>query len=253
MSNLEEITNYLDQLLDVSEFRDECQNGLQVESPKIKVRKVALAVDSGLSVIEQAVKSKAQLLIVHHGIFWGQPCNIRGILSKKINLLLTNGCSLYASHLPLDSHLKYGNAARLAHFLKLKDIKPFCHYRGMPIGVKARVRKPQTLATILSDCAKIPSAISPVVLPFGKKDITNIGIVTGSGSMALQSCADEDLDLLISGEAKQEAYHNARELKVNAIFAGHYATETFGVKAVGELLQDKFGVKTTFIDQPTGI
>lgn len=253
MADLFEISKFLDDLLDISHFIDDSQNGLQVESPRHKINKIAVAVDSGLSIIDQAIKLKAQLLIVHHGFFWNKPQNISGMLAKKVTKLIQNGCSLYAAHLPLDSHIKYGNAAELANFLKLTQVKEFCEYRGKSVGVSARCKHPQSLQKIIDECKKIPSSIEPLVLPFGRKDITNIGIVTGSGSFALQECADRGLDLLISGESKQEVYHLAKELKINAIFAGHYATETFGVKALAKVLEKKFQIKSIFIDEPTGI
>lgn len=253
MEKLSEIVSYLDRVLNTEDFEDDSQNGLQVESDNKRISRVGLAVDSGLSVIEEAVKSKVQLLIVHHGIFWNTPVNLNGILGKKISLLMKNGCSLYTSHLPLDGHLSLGNAAVIARRLKLKNIQPFCKYGKNFIGVKAQCSAGFPLRHFEEQAKLFPAAGNVVVLPFGKKDIRNIGIVTGSGSFALSACASDELDLLISGEPKQSAYHTAKELKMNAIFAGHYATETFGVRAVGEHLQKRFNLKTIFIDQPTGI
>ena len=253
MANLFDITRHLDKLLKTGEFVDQSQNGLQVESKRKSVTKVSVAVDCGLSIIEEAVKQKSHLLIVHHGLFWNKPLYVVDAMSKKLSLLLQNGCSVYASHLPLDSNLKVGNAAQLARFLKLKKIESFCNYHSNFVGVKAQCQKPLALKQIVDHCKKIPYSIEPILLPFGKKEIKNIGIVTGSGSFALQECAGENLDLLVSGEAKQEAFHLAKELKMNAVFAGHYATETFGVLALAEEIKQRFNVRINFINQPTGI
>jgi dinuclear metal center YbgI/SA1388 family protein len=253
MANAAEISQFLDELLNTPLFRDDSQNGLQVESKPVKIKRVAVAVDSGLSIINKAIKLKCQLLIVHHGIFWNKPYLLNGILGKKIRLLLESGCSLYASHLPLDSHLKYGNAAQLAKFLEIGELKPFCLYHSNYVGVKGVSKKLTSLRELSERSKKLTGSIEPIVLPFGKKDIKNIGIVTGSGSFALEDCANEGLDVLISGEAKQSVYHTAKELGINAIFAGHYATETFGVIELGKVLEKKFKVKSLLIDEPTQI
>ncbi len=253
MANLKDISDYLDKILDSQSFIDESQNGLQVESNSGEISKIAFAVDSGLSIIEKCIKLKCKLLVVHHGLFWNKPYLLNGILAKKIRLLMENGCSVYASHLPLDGSLKYGNAALVAKYLKLIDIKPFCLYKSNFIGIKASSSKPLEISQIVEKCKLMRGSIQPIVLPFGKKDIKKIGIVTGSGSMAIEDCANEGLDLLISGEAKQSAFHHAKELCINAIFAGHYATETFGVLGLAKELERKFKIKSFFIDEATGI
>lgn len=253
MASALEISDYLDSLLQISQFKDDSQNGLQVDAASKKVSTVAVAVDSGLSIIEKAIKLKAQILIVHHGMFWNSPFSLRGIEGEKVRKLIENGCSLYGAHLPLDSHLKFGNAALLAKFLGLSDIEPFFEYHGKSIGVRTSSKQPLKLQDIVEKCKKMSGAIEPLVLPFGRKDIKNIGIVTGSGSVALEECKKLGLDLLVSGESKQSAYHLAKELQINAVFAGHYATETFGVIALGKELERKFKLKSIFIDEPTGI
>lgn len=253
MAQLNSVISCLDSLLRSGEFADSAYNGLQVDGGESDVRLVAYAVDSGLSVIEAAVKAEADLLIVHHGLMWGGEQAVVGPYGKKVELLMRHHCSLYASHLPLDAHREVGNGFELARHIGLENLEPFCQYKGQMIGAKGMSQKSQPLEKFIELAKTIPGALEPVVLPFGKREIQRVGIVTGSGSFAIHSAAQDGLDLLISGEAKQEAYHLAKELKVNAIFAGHYATETFGVSALARRLQKDFDVKTIFIDEPTGI
>lgn len=253
MTNLNEIIPFLNTLLESTSFDDASSNGLQVESPETTISKVALSVDSGLSIIERAVSEQAQLLIVHHGLFWGDIRSISGVLAKKITLLIQSRCSLYASHLPLDAHQQVGNGSELARFLGAIDIKPFCEYRGKLIGAQGSFEKLTSIDEITEKCRNIPHSKGLTILPFGKKEIKNIGIVTGSGAFAITKCKEEGLDLLVSGEPKHEAYHLAKELGINAIFAGHYATETFGVLALGRELRNKYGVETIFLNEETGI
>lgn len=247
------LVEYLDQTLAVKNYDDLASNGLQVQCGASAVARVALAVDSGLSVIEKATAAAAQLLIVHHGLFWGDCHALTGPLAKKVAQLMQAGCSLYAAHLPLDGHVELGNAVELARFLGLAEITPYFDYRGMPIGARARSAKSITIESLAAKCAAISGAIAPLILPFGKREIETIGIVTGSGSFAIPIAAAAGIDLLLSGEPKQESYHLARDLGLNVLFAGHYATETFGVRAVGRALEKQFNVGTIFIDEPTGI
>ena len=253
MPVLKQVIDFLDGLLAPQDFSDFALNGLQVEAGHGDITHVACAVDAGLSIFEKAVAAKAQLLLVHHGLFWGESAPITGVLAKKLKVLLEGGCSLYSSHLPLDAHLEVGNAARFAAYLGLKEIEPFYPYRGKNIGIRAKVSSPITIEAICEKCAALPGAINPTILRFGKSEIRTIGIATGSGAFAIPYTAAAGVDLLISGEPKHESYHSAKELGVNALFVGHYATETFGVRALAETLEREFRLKATFIDEGSGI
>jgi dinuclear metal center YbgI/SA1388 family protein len=252
MKNIDQIASYLNQLLKIHEFKDSSLNGLQVSQGKYPVNKIAVSVDSGLSVIENAISQKANLLIVHHGLFWGQEQPITDVLAEKIKILLLNECSLYASHLPLDAHLKFGNASQLALALGLKQIKPAFKYHANTIGVIAKNSK-LTINQLIKKSQSWPGNIEPLYLNFGTNKLNKIGIVTGSGSSMLHEAKKLKIDLLISGEPKHESYHLAKELKLNALFLGHYCTETFGVRAIASHLNKKFNIKTSFIDEPSGI
>jgi dinuclear metal center YbgI/SA1388 family protein len=217
------------------------------------VSKVAVAVDSGESIIEKAIAAKAELLIVHHGLLWGHEQPITGAFGRKIRKLITGGCSLYASHLPLDGHPEVGNNALLAKFFELSIDSMFVMAGAKPIGVSAHSSVPRSLDFFLTKAKSLIGFGPSLALPFGPTEIRRVGIISGSGSSELHVAAELGMDLLISGEPKQSAYHQCKELKINALFAGHYATETVGVRALGDLLEKQFGVASVFIDEPTGI
>jgi dinuclear metal center YbgI/SA1388 family protein len=250
-----EIARFLDAELEVKKFSDIALNGLQIEAIGTDVSTVALAVDSGLSVMQEAVSRGAQLLVVHHGVFWGKVEPLVGPWAKKASLCLSNGLSLYAAHLPLDGHPILGNAAQIATtVLNATDVEPDFAYHGNPVGVRARLRTPTDLDQIAQQLRLCDGVMTdPLVLPFGRTKIETVGIVTGSGSFAIPEVVRNGLDLLISGEPKQEAYHTARELACSAIFMGHYASETFGVRALQRVLESRFGVQSIWISEPTGI
>lgn len=247
------VVGFLNNILSPEKYKDACFNGLQVDSGNVEIKKVGLSVDSGLSILEAAIENKCDLLICHHGIIWGGESSINGILAKKLQLLIKNNCSLYTSHLPLDGNLEIGNNAELARFFSLSDIEPFFSIDGMTIGVKAKTTKTEDIQFFISKSSDMIGKIQPTVLPFGKNQIDTVGIVSGSGSSAIAVCVEENLDLLISGEPKQESYHLAKDLSQSALFLGHYATETFGVKALGKRLETEFNIETIFINEPTGI
>lgn len=259
MAQLQSICQFLDTLLEPHLYSDLALNGLQVEatSPEANIQKIAVAVDAGQSVIESAITWGANILIVHHGIYWGRLQPITGILGRKIRTLVEGRCSLYASHLPLDGHREVGNGFELARYVDLRDIDGFFEIDGRTVGAHGVCSSPETIDFFLEKLASLPGAVRPVVFPFGPSKIERVAIVTGSGAQAIPLCdrgnGDRRFDLLISGEPKQEAYHSAKETGVNVIFAGHYATETFGVRALGARLKDRFDIETRFIDEPTGV
>lgn len=252
MAELSAIITYLNELLIPGAFSDSAFNGLQVESSST-VTTVAVAVDAGESVIEKAIAAKAELLIVHHGLLWGHEQPISGTFGRKIRRLVQGGCSLYASHLPLDGHVEVGNNALLAKFFDLSFDSMFVMAGTKPIGVAAHSPTPRSIDFYLHRARGLIGFGPHLVLPFGPAQITRVGIVSGSGSSELTAAAELGMELLISGEPKQSAYHQCKELGINALFAGHYATETVGVRAVGDLLHNKYGITSIFIDEPTGI
>jgi dinuclear metal center YbgI/SA1388 family protein len=252
--SLPDVVNFLNQELNVSCYSDIAHNGLQVESPRRDLITVGFAVDAGMSVLTEACRRNCQLLVVHHGIMWGKLEPFVGPLARKLALCLEQGLSLYAAHLPLDGHTTLGNAAQLARFLGATDIQPFFHYKGSSIGALATLPTPRSLAEITSQLSQCEGALNPpLTLPFGRTIVQRIGIATGSASSLIPETVERGLDLLITGEPKQEAYHSARDLNCSVVCMGHYASETFGVRALERVLEEKFGVKTEWISEPTGI
>ena len=253
-ANLREICSFLDTALNTKAYKDASLNGLQIESSAPTIKKIGFSVDAGHSVAEKAVKAGCQLLVVHHGVLWGDCAPIVGPWARKLSLFLGNGLSLYASHLPLDGHQELGNAAQLASLLKLTETSPCFTYGGAPIGVRGRLTQPASIRSISSMLSGIEGVLTPpLVLPFGKEEVQTVGIATGSGTMVIPECAQLGIDLLITGEPKQSAYHEAMEHGVSVLCVGHYASETFGVRALERVLSERFRVETTWISEPTGI
>jgi dinuclear metal center YbgI/SA1388 family protein len=253
LPELSDICGYLHGLLEVDTYQDMALNGLQIESPVSQISKVGFAVDSGLSVMQRAAARGCNLLVVHHGLLWGKCEPFTGPLARKLQLCMVSGLSLYAAHLPLDGHLEVGNAAQIAQGLGMVGVEGFLNYGPRTIGIRGELPTELSLEAIFERVSVLCKNPSPLLLPFGKKTIRTVAVVTGSGSTAIPDVAHAEIDLLISGEPKQEAYHRAKELGCSVLFAGHYATETFGVRALERVLAQRFRVETEWIDEPTGI
>ena len=249
---LKRITGFLDETLKANEFSaDSAMNGLQVEA-SADVKRVATAVDVSDRSIRRAAASGAGLLIVHHGLFWGEPVPLTGVMARRIGLLFDKGLSLYAAHLPLDCHPAIGNNARLAEIFGLERTRPFGRYHGMIIGLHGSLPRPMTPAGIARKLKNNLGAGSRI-FPFGSGNIKKLGIVSGGGASLVGDAAEAGCDALLTGETSHSAYHLAREARVTLICAGHYATETVGVRALGELVGSELGLPVKFIDEPTGL
>ena len=249
--NRDELVAYLDEYLHIGTFDDSSNNGLQVEGGD-KVNRLALAVDASLASIEGTIAASAQMLLVHHGLFWGQPILVAGPHRRRLERLLTAGVSLYAAHLPLDCHPQVGNNATLARWLGLQEIAPFGNYRGHEIGIEGRLAAPLSLAGFV---AQVEGALGETVIkvwPFGSDSVQRVAIVSGSAASLLDQVAALGVDVYLTGEVSHSAYHQARELNLNVVFGGHYTTETAGLKALAEHLNQRLGLETVFLDLPTG-
>lgn len=253
MNNRDEIIHYLTENLQPEIFDDTALNGLQIEGRE-KINKIAVAVDAGQSVIEEAIRSKADMLIVHHGIFWGKPQAITGVFKDKLALCLSAGLNLAAWHLPLDAHLTWGNNIALARLIGLANPTPCFPYCGKEIGICGNTLSGASLDSILASLSTLPGASAEIHhLPFGPAVPKKIAIVSGGGANALYEAHSIGIDTLITGEPRQACYHYAAEEHLNVVFAGHYATETLGVCELGKALAAKFALSWEFIDMPTGI
>ena len=232
------------------EFNEAAVNGLQVEGDD-EVERVAIAVDACQHTIDAAVDAGATMLIVHHGLFWGREQPLTGPHGRRVRSLVKGGLNLYASHLPLDANEAHGNNSELGRLLGLEEMVPFGSYRGTPIGWGGRAA-PRTLDEI-GALLERKLGFTPKLFAFGPEKVERIAMVSGGGSSSIGEAISEGYDLLITGEAPHYAFFDAEEGGVNLALAGHYASETLGVKALGRAIEAKFGLPVTFIDHPTGL
>ena len=245
------IVRYCDGILRTAEVEDYdgALNGLQVENHGT-VSRIAAAVDASVATVKLAIREQADLLLVHHGLFWSARHPWTGRHYELLRLLAGNNLAVYSSHLPLDLHPKLGNNARLCAALGFRNLKPFFHEKNQFLGFQTRTRIARAnLATRLGRV--LGGAVR--VLPGGPGVCQRIGVVTGGAGSQLQQAASEGVDTFITGEGPHWTFALAQELGLNALYGGHYATETFGVKALAVALARKFGVPWSFIDHPTGL
>jgi dinuclear metal center YbgI/SA1388 family protein len=243
----DEILSFLDRELEVERFRDYGPIGLQVAGREA-VGRVALAVSSTLEVFEAAEEYEADLLIVHHGLFWdGDSRVVDELMRRRLETLFRAGITLAAYHLPLDAHRELGNNAQLALALGVEVGGWFLEDRGAPIALHGQFHEPLS-ASALATRVEAETGRAPLVLPGGRDPIRTIGICSGGAARSIRAAAARGLDAWLTGEPSEDSRALAAELGVSLIAAGHYATETFGVRAVGRELERRFGVTTSFID-----
>ncbi len=246
-----ELTDFLDHYLNITAIEDRSLNGLQVDNSG-EVSKVACAVDASLAAFRAAADCGAELLLVHHGLFWGEPLPLVGPFYERIRLLLESDLALYAAHLPLDLHPEVGNNACIQEALGWPAAGEFGDYHGTVIGRLVEFPAGKSLDEI-TDIVRERLGSTPLVWNFGPKTIIKAGYVSGGAVSLLHQAIAAGLDLMITGEPSHSSYWEAKEAGINVIFAGHYATETLGVKALARLLKKKFEIETEFIDLPTGL
>ena len=228
---------------------DGAVNGLQVENSGA-ITHIAAAVDASLATIKLAIAASADLLMVHHGLFWNtrQPWTEKNY--ELLHLLLENDLAVYSSHLPLDFHPKLGNNVILSAALGLKNTRPFLLKDGQHYGLQSRT---EISRTALAANIQRATGEKPLVMPGGKEICRRIGVITGGAGDLLQKAAAEGVDTFITGEGPHWTFALAEELGVNVFYGGHYATETFGVKALAAELSRKFNLPWKFLDHPTGL
>lgn len=241
-----QLSALLDRTLKVAAFQDRSRNGLQV-SNRGPVTRIACGVDASLAFFEDAAALGANFLICHHGISWGDSlCRITELNYRRIELLMRHNMALYACHLPLDAHPVLGNNAQIADVLGLGSRKPFGQYHGSAIGVIGRLRGSMPLAAF-KRLVQHKVGRETRCMDFGPATVRRVAIVSGGAADHVEEAAAEAADVFLSGEPKLLAYSLARELGINAIFAGHYDTEAFGVRAVAAMLQKRVRIPATFI------
>ena len=233
---------------DIGDY-DGAVNGLQAANSG-GVTRIAATVDASLATVKLAVASGVDLLIVHHGLFWSprQPWTEKN--HDLLRLLVENDLAVYSSHLPLDAHPNLGNNAQLCAVLGLKNLKPFFLTHGQTIGFKTQTNISRAE---LAKRLERATGVKPKIIPGGKDICQRIGVVTGGAGGDLKIAADEGVDTFITGEGPQWTFAMAEELGLNVLYGGHYATETFGVKALAAHLSRKFRLSWEFLDHPTGL
>lgn len=238
--------------IDALAGKDDSLNGVQVSRDDSPVSHVAFAVDACAQSIARAAQAGCQVLFVHHGLFWGAPARLEGSMLERVRLLVQYNMALYACHLPLDMHPELGNNAVLADMLQLRDRQPFGEYHGMQIGVRGVFAHPVTpdeaIRRILPDGSRPRAHIAS-----GRKTLHSAAVVSGGAPFEALQAFGKGIDLFVTGEPSHSIYHQVVEEGLEFIAAGHYATETWGVRAVAARLEKEHGIRTTFIDLPTGL
>jgi dinuclear metal center YbgI/SA1388 family protein len=240
---------HLDRLLAVDEFRDYGPNGLQVPGPS-EVQTVVTGVSANGQLIDAAVAEGADLVLVHHGLYWrGDPQEITPLLHRRLKPLLVNDVALAAYHLPLDAHLEHGNNALLAERIGGgTDARRFAD-----VGVAITFEEPLRIDELTARVRSAVDGREPLVIPAGPEQIRTLGIVTGAASDDVLTAIDLGLDAFLTGEPAERANSIATDAGIHFLAAGHHATETFGVRRLGDLLAREFGVRHVYVDVPNPI
>ena len=249
---LKDLISYIDSLLKVNDFKDHSPNGLQVEG-SASIEKVVTGVSASLELFNQAKEENADLVLVHHGMFWDSDSRvIRGSVKERLLLLLKNNITLAGYHLPLDAHPVYGNNAQIIKKLNLIKREPFGIYGGKNIGFIGYTKGKENINTFIK---KIKQTIDKdiLMLKFGNDSINKVAVCSGGAPELVKEAIKRKADLFLTGEATEWVYHLCKEEKIHYIAAGHHATERFGIQALGSHLQKKFKIKVKFIDLPNPI
>jgi len=253
MARRDEIVSYLDELLDAKDFPDYGPNGLQVPGAD-EVELVVTGVSAHLELFEQAAAAGAQMALCHHGIIWGaEPRAITRQMRARLETLFDADISLAAYHLPLDAHPELGNNALICAQLGFDATDRFGDFKGRAIGFVGRSHSGIGIAELSARCAQVFNGRKPLVQGSGPEVIHTIGVISGAASEYLPAAAALGLDAFLTGEPSEYSMADAREAGIHFIAAGHYATETFGIRALGELVANEFGVEHRFIAVPNPV
>lgn len=247
------IVDFLHEQYDPSTMRDGCVNGVQVDGSALEIRRVALGVSPSLELFERAASAGAQMVVTHHGLFWRSgPRGIDRFLRARLQLLFDHGITLLAYHLPLDRH-EQGNNQLLRAALGLEpDPRPIGHFEGQAIGCIGRAPVPVPREEFVARVAAICGQ-QPLVLPYGPAAIGSVGIVSGGAAPDVAEAIELGLDAFLTGEATEHIFGQVKEAGITFLAAGHYGTERLGIQRLGQLLEERFGLETVFIDVPCPI
>jgi dinuclear metal center YbgI/SA1388 family protein len=253
MIPLTTLIHHIDHLLRIRELPDYAgaMNGLQLENRSGQVSRIAAAVDATLPVVKKAIAAGADLLIVHHGMFWNGTQPWTGAVFERLSLALEHGLAIYSAHLPLDVHPSLGNNARLAKALGWTPSGTFLEYKGLPVGLTCQVEVGRD--ELVQQFSQALGGGGVHVCAGGPQRCGKIGISTGGSGSEVAAAARAGVDTFLTGEGPHWSYTLAEELGINVLYGGHYATETFGVKALAEELELIYKLPWSFIDHPTGL
>lgn len=248
---VDDVVRYIDSYLGIRDVPDDPRalNGLQVENSG-RLDRIAAAVDACQATIDDASARGAGLLLVHHGLFWSGPEPLTGRHGRRVRTLHRHDLALYAAHLPLDCHPEVGNNAVLARGIGLEDPSPFGLEGGVRIGLVGRLRASR--AQLAQSLTKLLGA-EPRLVAAGPTQTERVAVVSGAGASFLREARDIGADTLITGEGPHHIYFDAEEWGLNLVLAGHYATETVGVKALAAHVSQRCDIPWDFVDHPTGL
>jgi len=250
---LDNIIAYLDELLSPASFHDYGPNGLQVPGPD-QIQTIVTGVSASAELFERAAEQDADLVLVHHGLFWtGAPLAVTPSAKRRLQLLFEHDMALAAYHLPLDGHSEVGNNALLARGLGCSSHEPFAMHRGSAIGVGGRFEGDGIPAGELIERVERLTGREPLAFLAGPEQVRTIGIVSGAGADYLADAVAARYDAFLTGEPTERVMTHAQEDGIHFVAAGHYATETLGVRRLGELLAERFAIRHEFVDVPNPI
>ncbi len=243
-----ELVAYLDNLLDIRAISDFGPQGLQIQGQE-EVTKLAVAVDAAHEAIDGALAAGAEMLLVHHGIFWGPSKRLAGAFGNKVRRFFDANLNLYAAHLALDVHPEFGNNAELCRLLGLTVVGRYFNYKGLDVGfiaVPSQSVSFQTLVQRFTDALQPPLRVQA----FGPEEVRQVAVCSGDAARSMEEAHDLGCDTLVTGELDYTMARAAEELGMNVLYGGHYATETLGVQALARHLADQFGLPWVFVDAP---
>jgi dinuclear metal center YbgI/SA1388 family protein len=254
MAALRDVIAHLDELLEPARYDDYGPNGLQVPGSE-EVGTVATGVSAGKELFERAIGQDADLVLVHHGLFWkGLPLSVDAVGKARLKLLFDHDVALAAYHLPLDGHLEHGNNALIAAALGAERTEPFGTHGAATIGVAAHLPADGIApAELVTRTRAAVGGREPLAFLDGPEQVRSVGIVSGAGASYLHDAIAAGFDAFITGEPSEWIMLAAREHGIHCLAAGHYATETLGVRRLGDLLADTFGIVHASIDVPNPI
>ena len=248
MPSVAELIDHLDDLLMIGDFEDLGPNGLQVPADR-EVERVVTGVTAQRELIERAIAEDAQLVLVHHGLFWRfNPVGLTPVLAERLRPLFKHDVALAGYHLPLDAHPEVGNNALLADALGCDE-----HVAFGTVGRGGSFAEPVPISTLVERVALACGGREPLLFDGGPAAVRRIAIVSGGAAGELPRAIEEGYDAFLTGEPKEHVMADAREAGIHFIAAGHYATETHGIRRIGDLIAQRFGVSHSFVDIPNPV